>query len=593
MMAAQTREAFPKEMMVLSVVGLYALSIIQGMKWLSRTLGDTDDALRLVQLRQFIHGAGWYNLHIDRLNPPEGYTSHWSRLPDAVMALIYGMVRPFTSGEFAELVARIIYPGLWLVPATIAITLITFYISPRRFAVPLVMFALATNFISYSQFQAGRIDHHDAMIALSVVAIVAAAFSARKWQAAILSGAAGGLLMTIGFEGMAFVILAAAAIALRYAWLGDDPRPLKGFCAALGLVLLAGLAITVPPARWTETACDALAFNFVAPIAAGCTLMFLWASVPRLNASFYRRSIGVIVSGLVAAVLFLKIDPSCLHGPFAHVNPAVKPIWLDRVSEMRPVFVLDSWATTLDNMQIAAFVIPALIGALWLLKTADYRHSHEFIVILSAFILSVLLGFSALRMITYAAWFATPVLCLSALQLLERLGERKKILAGFLILALSPIAVTAAIGKGADLMKGANAGEKPETIINKDKCFETANYTALGLEPEGHVLAELDLGPYILALTPHSVASAPYHRISDSILEDIAFFSTDTAVQAQEIVKSKKINYIVICNTANAAQKAKSSPALYQALISDAPPSWLEPLPKEMGNPIQVYRVKN
>ncbi|HKC33385.1 MAG TPA: GtrA family protein, partial [Xanthobacteraceae bacterium] len=46
------------------------------------TLGDTDDAMRLVQLRDFLGGQGWFDLHQPRLGPPVGYDSHWSRLID-------------------------------------------------------------------------------------------------------------------------------------------------------------------------------------------------------------------------------------------------------------------------------------------------------------------------------------------------------------------------------------------------------------------------------------------------------------------------------------------------------------------------------
>ena len=40
---------------------------------------------------------------------------------------------------------------------------------------------------------------------------------------------------------------------------------------------------------------------------------------------------------------------------------------------------------------------------------------------------------------------------------------------------------------------------------------------AATLQP-GLVLSEIDLGPYILARTPHSVLNAPYHRMSFSPL---------------------------------------------------------------------------
>ena len=49
-------------------------------------LGDTDDNMRIMQVRALLHGQGWYDLRNYRLNPPFGPTStgrDWStsRLP--------------------------------------------------------------------------------------------------------------------------------------------------------------------------------------------------------------------------------------------------------------------------------------------------------------------------------------------------------------------------------------------------------------------------------------------------------------------------------------------------------------------------------
>ncbi|HHN72857.1 MAG TPA: hypothetical protein ENK13_02080, partial [Thermopetrobacter sp.] len=40
------------------------------------TLGGSDDAMRLVEWRLFAAGAGWYDMHIPRVAPPEGLVSH-------------------------------------------------------------------------------------------------------------------------------------------------------------------------------------------------------------------------------------------------------------------------------------------------------------------------------------------------------------------------------------------------------------------------------------------------------------------------------------------------------------------------------------
>ena len=44
-------------------------------------------------------------------------------------------------------------------------------------------------------------------------------------------------------------------------------------------------------------------------------------------------------------------------------------------------------------------------------------------------------------------------------------------------------------------------------------CFRSANVRRLAALPPGLVAADIDLGPYIVALSPHRVVAAPYHRL--------------------------------------------------------------------------------
>ncbi|RZM28903.1 MAG: hypothetical protein EOP67_39045, partial [Sphingomonas sp.] len=45
-------------------------------------LGDTDDNMRLMQVRAWLGGQGWYDLRQYRMNPPLGFNMHWSRIVD-------------------------------------------------------------------------------------------------------------------------------------------------------------------------------------------------------------------------------------------------------------------------------------------------------------------------------------------------------------------------------------------------------------------------------------------------------------------------------------------------------------------------------
>src|SRR4030088_657298 len=78
-------------------------------------LFDGDDAMRLVQVREFLAGQSWFDLHEARLGPPTGYDTHWSRLIDAGLAGLFLAFRPFADADLAERLMRAVWPLLWLV----------------------------------------------------------------------------------------------------------------------------------------------------------------------------------------------------------------------------------------------------------------------------------------------------------------------------------------------------------------------------------------------------------------------------------------------------------------------------------------------
>src|SRR5918998_5633310 len=65
-------------------------------------LGDTDDNMRMMQVRGLLAGQDWYDLRQHRLNPPFGADIHWSRLVDLPMAAIKLALAPLIGAAPAE-----------------------------------------------------------------------------------------------------------------------------------------------------------------------------------------------------------------------------------------------------------------------------------------------------------------------------------------------------------------------------------------------------------------------------------------------------------------------------------------------------------
>ena len=65
-------------------------------------LGDTDDNMRLAQVRAWLGGQGWFDLRQYKLDPPAGANIHWSRIVDLPIAGLILAARPFVGNAAAE-----------------------------------------------------------------------------------------------------------------------------------------------------------------------------------------------------------------------------------------------------------------------------------------------------------------------------------------------------------------------------------------------------------------------------------------------------------------------------------------------------------
>jgi hypothetical protein len=104
--------------------------------------------------------------------------------------------------------------------------------------------------------------------------------------------------------------------------------------------------------------------------------------------------------------------------------------------------------------------------------------------------------------------------------------------------------------------------------------------------PAGVVLAEPNLGPFVLANTQDSAISAPYHRMTWGILAAHNALATPTA-QAEGGVRALHASYIVDCPVHALRAPAAS---LAADLRRGNPPAWLQRLSRP-GEPLQIYGV--
>src|SRR5215470_1345059 len=246
--------------------------LIQDWSSLTVVIGDSDDAMRLVQVHRFLAGQNWFDLHEARIAPPLGYDSHWSRLIDAGLAGLFLAFRSIADAPLAERLMLAAWPVLWLVPTIGAAAAAAWRLGGREAALVVLLLAVL-GVPGWSQYRLGRIDHHNAQIALALLAVAGTVWSDRVRWAGCAAGAATGLALAIGLEGMPLLALCGAALTLRYMLAADAAPALRHYGLSLAVGALAAFLVTVPPAHWGQVACDAIAINSVAAVvAAGAAL---------------------------------------------------------------------------------------------------------------------------------------------------------------------------------------------------------------------------------------------------------------------------------------------------------------------------------
>jgi hypothetical protein len=555
------------------------------------TLFDTDDAMRLAQLRDWLGGkgllSGWFDLHQARMQPPEGYDTHWSRLIDAGLASLLFLFGLFTDGASAERLMRAWWPLLWLWPTIAGMAAIAWRVAGREAATVALLLALV-GVPAYQQFMPGRIDHHNVQIALTMLTVAATVWADRWRWGATAAGLLTGLALAIGFEAVPYLAGCGAVFALRYVFERDSAGDLVSYGRWLTASSIAGFFVTIGSQHWLRHSCDSIAVNTLAAVICGGLVLTL-AGWLKHQDQVTRIFAMAGAASLTGAVLVL-LEPACARGPFGMVDPAIWPVWLAEVREMQPLLAVFQ-KNPLTGAAIAAFPALAVVATLVLLQQRAHRRDIGFLAAAAVFLIAVLVTVGAIRAYSYAIWFGMPMVAAMALRLFAALRLKTVVARVAATLALTPLAlstsaITIAHAAGFD---DRDAFDRPASKA----CTQTASYVPLAQLPPGIVATDVSYGPFLLALTPHSVLAGPYHHLSKGIMA--AHWSlASPPEQARKVLAEQRVTYVMICGprAPDGLAEPERSASLWGRLRAGAVPDWLEPINPSAGQAFAVYRVK-
>src|SRR3954451_1133388 len=295
-------------------------------------LGDTDDNMRIMQVRALLHGQDWFDLRQYRMNPPLGGNIHWSRLVDLPIAGLILALRPFLGGAAAERWAVAIAPLLPYLLLLFSLSLTARrLIDPRAY--PLALLALFFAGSTNGMFMPERIDHHGWQLALLSLSVAAIA-DPRRVRGGLILGISTALSLAIGLEMLIYLAVAGAAMVLFWVHDADERERMRAYAVTLGGgTALAFLLFASNDNR--NAVCDALSPVWLSDALLGGALLYALALVS--PADWKRRLALAFVAGAIIAGFHALAWPHCLHR-LEGVSPEVERLWLSHVREARPIY---------------------------------------------------------------------------------------------------------------------------------------------------------------------------------------------------------------------------------------------------------------
>lgn len=572
---------------LIGVVAVALMDFRTEPRHLITSLGDADDATRIVQVRDLISGASWFDRTLPQLGSPEALVSHWSRIVDAPLVAMLYIASHILPGADAEIAARALWPLVVLFGLLLLFARWADRTAGRGAAIALIGLTVYAQ-SAMLQFTPGRIDHHNMMILGAVSGILMLTRAFKVPNAGWAAGALLGLGLAIGYEALALTATSLALAALWSAWSGRGLDGVTKAALAFAGVLLVAFLATEPPSAWTRVRCDALSGNLIVLALSGAVGMA--AARIRHDASPAYRLSMLAVSGAVGASLYAGMEPACLAGPFGQVDPRLMSVWLSNVQETNSIVRYSA-----DNLPGALqFVVFALTGLGVAVASWHRARDTESLTLLLVGGLAFALACWQIKLMPYATLLAAAPLALAIGRLEPSQGvsaPAKGLLAFFIVnehtILGAILGVTSLFAVGA---AAPPAGHQAAASAAADisRCQETVSIQPLADLPRGLVAADIDLAAFIAALTPHRVVAAPYHRLGKSIIELEAIRSAP-ADEAAARLHRLGVDYIVTCKGVSTGHLSSSS--LAARLQSGAVPDWLEPLDLEGSPRLAVWRV--
>ena len=563
-------------------------------------IGDTDDAMRLVVVNDWLAGQNWFDHTQYRLNTPFGASIHWSRLVDVPIAGLILLLQPF-AGASAPFLAAWIWPLLLLgallyLSAGLAVRMA----GPEALLPGLVLPVLSAAVLV--EFAPGRVDHHSIQIILTLAMAYASVLAWRNPRWAIGAGLAAATSLAIGMETLPQIATTITVFGLFWVANPEKGPAMRLFGIGFALFSLVHLALALPPADWFQVACDALSIVHVGA-AIGVGLVFIVLPLlPRVLplAHWWQRLLAGGGLGLIMVAGLLLVFPECRGGPYGQIDPWLAENWLSQIIEAKPAW--SSFAAL--PAYTLGIVLPPLLGLaaiVWIAATSPKKlqasdKKAEWLILGLFLLIGIAVMLIQVRGARLVAGMIAPAGAFVIIAVRQHYLKSKGIKDALVLLgtwlAFSGLAVAVIAGlllpKGGDEVSASVASGG-----NKNDCLQPQAFTALAAMPPARIMTPIDLGAHMLLFTPHSVVGAPYHRNQKGLLDTFSFLNTPLE-QARTIIEERGISLIVTCPVMAEMGGFKDTPdsAFVRLAESGNLPGWIKDI-SDPDSPLKIYEVQN
>ncbi|WP_448192220.1 hypothetical protein [Azospirillum sp. sgz301742] len=577
----------PGVLVLASIAALHAALVLSGVvpafEAGTVNLFDPDSYTRVLRVAQ-LHATGrWYDATLAAVNAPLGLELHWTRPLDVLLlagAGLLGVALPFP--------AALEWSGLLMAPVLHGVAALLLWFGSRPLLglperILAVLLFVAQRSLT-GDFVTGFADHHALVMVLALGQLVA--FVNGRL---VLTGIAAGLGIWVSPE--CLLLLPVPLMTLALLWVrtgGDEPRDGVRFCVGTAATLGVGLMLERPPAQWLT----ADAFRISALHAALGVLLLaavaLVAAAARTRPRPAARTATAVAAGVGVAALAVLTMPGLFANPQDGLDPVVRHYLLDLVSIEDPLRL--SAVVWSDLLLDIGPVLPALLfAAVAAVRGAPSQRRAWLFHALALLLMLAYVLFGKARGLHFLALYQVIPWSAATLWVWRHVAAR-----GGRALA----AAAAVLVGGASWMAGAAFSMAAVPADGPQECRYGPVARHLPPARDGEtVLSDLFDGPELAYRTGYGAIGGPYDLNAAGIRDTQALLLGDPrAAEVRRLLGERRVAVIVLCRsrTPDVERDIRDRPRSLLALLHRSfPPPGIEPvaLPAEEARRFLVYRV--